>query len=180
MRAILESRTITQLKKLIRDTNITGYSKLTKKEIINKMMKEEKRFQDYVLKNHKETLKTPIKKAPTHKMPDGKIMSGKTHKKDSKEVKPDIKPETAKRIVYNKKEPSKAVKIEPKTRTPLKAVKIKKSTPGAEEAQRIKARIAAEKARIKASQEDKPKLDFFGTNLGHAKEEPKKTKPKKK
>ena len=165
MRAILESRTITQLKKLIRDTNISGYSKLTKKEIINKMMKEEKRFQDYVLKNHKETLKTPIKKAPTHKMPDGKIMSGKTHKKDSKEVKKDIKPETAKRIVYNKKEPSKAVKIEPKTRTPLKAVKIepktrtplkavkiKKSTPGAEEAKRIKARIAAEKAHIKAAE----------------------------
>ena len=98
MRAILESRTLTQLKKMVRDTNITGYSKLKKSEIIDKMMKEDKRFQDYVLKNHLETLKTPIKKAPTHKMPDGKIMSGKTHKKESKEVKkevkkPEVKPE---------------------------------------------------------------------------------------
>ena len=74
---------------MIRDTNITGYSKLKKSEIIDKMMKEDERFKQYVLKNHT-TPKTPIKKTTTHKMPDGKIMSGKTHKKDSKEIKPKI------------------------------------------------------------------------------------------
>ena len=96
MRAILESRTLPQLKKMIRDTNITGYSKLKKSEIIDKMMKEDERFKQYVLKNHT-TPKTPIKKTTTHKIPDGKIMSGTTHKKESKEVKkPEVKKEVKK------------------------------------------------------------------------------------
>ena len=49
MRAILESRTLPQLKKMIRDTNISGYSKLKKSEIIDKMMKEDKRFTNFLL-----------------------------------------------------------------------------------------------------------------------------------
>jgi len=103
MRAILELKTITELKKMIRETNIRGYSKLNKKEIINKMLKEDKRFEAYVLKSHKqqqkETAKKEVKKTPvkklkpkgTHKMPDGSIMSGSVHSKDSKPVKKKIK-----------------------------------------------------------------------------------------
>jgi len=103
MRAILQLKTITELKKMIRETNIRGYSKLNKKQIIDKMMKEDKRFMDYVLKSHKqqqkETAKKEVKKTPvkklkpkgTHKMPDGTIMSGAVHSKDSKPVKKKIK-----------------------------------------------------------------------------------------
>jgi len=99
MRAILELKSIAELKKMIRETNITGYSKLNKKEIINKMLKEDKRFEAYVLKSHKqqqkENTKKDVKKTPmkklkpkgTHKMPDGSVMSGAVHSKDSKPVK---------------------------------------------------------------------------------------------
>ena len=99
MRAILQLKTITELKKMIKQTNITGYSKLNKKEIIDKMMKEDKRFMDYVLKSHKQqqkenakkdVKKTPLKKLKpkgTHKMDDGTVMSGSVHSKDSKPVK---------------------------------------------------------------------------------------------
>jgi hypothetical protein len=103
MRAILQLKTITELKKMIRETNIRGYSKLNKKQIIDKMMKEDKRFMDYVLKSHKqqqkETAKKEVKKTPvkklkpkeTHKMADGSVMSGAVHSKDSKPVKKKIK-----------------------------------------------------------------------------------------
>ena len=103
MRAILQLKTITELKKMIRETNITGYSKLNKKQIIDKMMKEDKRFMDYVLKSHKQQQKetakkevktTPVKKLKpkgTHKMADGTVMSGAVHSKDSKPVKKKIK-----------------------------------------------------------------------------------------
>ena len=111
MRAILESRTLPQLKKMIRDTNITGYSKLKKSEIIDKMMKEDERFKQYVLKNHT-TPKTPIKKTTTHKIPDGKIMSGTTHKKESKEVK---KPEVKKEV--------KKPEVKKEVKTPLQEIK---------------------------------------------------------
>jgi hypothetical protein len=72
MRAILELKTIKELKKMIRETNITGYSKLNKKEIIDKMMKEDKRFMDYVIKSHKqqqkENAKKDVKKTPLKKL----------------------------------------------------------------------------------------------------------------
>ena len=99
MRAILELKSIAELKKMIRETNIRGYSKLNKKQIIDKMMKEDKRFQEYVLKSHKQqqkenakrdVKKTPLKKLKpkgTHTMADGTVMSGSVHSKDSKPVK---------------------------------------------------------------------------------------------
>lgn len=72
MRAILELKSIAELKKMIRETNIRGYSKLNKKQIIDKMMKEDKRFQEYVLKSHKqqqkENAKKDVKKTPLKKL----------------------------------------------------------------------------------------------------------------
>jgi len=72
MRAILELKTIAELKKMIRETNIRGYSKLNKKQIIDKMMKEDKRFMDYVMKSHKqqqkENAKKDVKKTPVKKL----------------------------------------------------------------------------------------------------------------
>tara|TARA_R110000765_G_scaffold426607_1_gene542831 strand:+ start:290 stop:865 length:576 start_codon:yes stop_codon:yes gene_type:complete len=90
MRAILQLKTITELKKMIRETNIRGYSKLNKKEIIDKMLTEDKRFMDYVLKSHKQQqkeVKKEVKPKGTHKMADGTVMSGSVHSKDSKPVK---------------------------------------------------------------------------------------------
>ena len=119
MRAILELKTIAELKKMIKQTNITGYSKLNKKQIIDKMMTENKRFMDYVLKSHKqqqkENAKKDVKKTPmkklkpkgTHTMPDGSVMSGAVHSKDSKPVK---KAEPKKE--EPKKEPKKKVEKE--------------------------------------------------------------------
>jgi len=90
MRAILELKSIAELKKMIRETNIRGYSKLNKKQIITKMLTEDKRFQEYVLKSHKQQqkeVKKEVKPKGTHKMADGTVMSGSVHTKDSKPVK---------------------------------------------------------------------------------------------
>ena len=145
MRAILESKSIAMLKKMIKQTNITGYSKLNKKQIINKMLTEDKRFEAYVLKSHKEAAKktpvkevkkTPLKKLKpkgTHKMADGSVMSGSVHSKDSKPVK---KPEPKKEkqgltltksdgtvINMKMKDKKQKKKLEPKKEGPVKGGK---------------------------------------------------------
>jgi len=109
MRAILQLKTITELKKMIRETNIRGYSKLNKKQIIDKMMKEDKRFMDYVLKSHKqqqkETAKKEVKKTPVKKLKP---------KEEPKEKKPSAKELTDKAVEKAKARGAKVVRAEPK------------------------------------------------------------------
>ena len=102
----LQSMSVTALRKEISKQNVKGYSKLKKADIINLMLinsdrfmylvkqvkKEEKKEEsvEQKLKRAKELLKKKqkeLKKKNTHKMPDGTVMTGKTHNKDSKSVK---------------------------------------------------------------------------------------------
>jgi len=134
MRALLEVKTMKELKKMISDTNIKGYSKLNKKQIIDKMMKEEKRFMDYVIQSHKKQQrekaskqtkplvkkeKKPKKKIETHKMPDGTIHTGKTHTSKSKPV------ETKKEEPKKEKKPSKKSEITKQLKKILKPEQYK-------------------------------------------------------
>ena len=101
----LQSMSVSALRKEISKQNVKGYSKLKKADIINLMLinsdrfmylvkqvkKEEKKEEsvEQKLKRAKELLKKKQKelKKNTHKMPDGTVMTGKTHNKDSKSVK---------------------------------------------------------------------------------------------
>ena len=87
--AILKSHSSMFLKKELSKTNIKGYSKMKKDEVIALMMKPEHkdRFHHIVMAEKKK----PAKK-DTHTMPDGSVMSGKTHSATSKDVK--LKPLT--------------------------------------------------------------------------------------
>ena len=92
-RDILNSHSVSTLKKEISKTNVKGYSKMKKADVIDLMMKVEHtdKFKHIKMADKKER-KTPVKKTPvkkeTHKMPDGSLMSGATHSKDSVPVKP--------------------------------------------------------------------------------------------
>ena len=82
----LESHPVTTLKKEISKTNIKGYSKMKKPEIVELMLKNKSRFHHIKMAEKKP-------KKGTHKMPDGTTMSGTVHNKDSKPVeKPKEKP----------------------------------------------------------------------------------------
>ena len=92
---ILTSHPVTVLKKEISKTNVKGYSKMKKAEVINLMLKHKERFSHIKMAEMKEK-KSPVKKdkttkkskkEDTHEMPDGTKMTGKTHTKDSKPVK---------------------------------------------------------------------------------------------
>lgn len=94
MKSILESHPVSVLKKEISKTNIKGYSKMKKDEVVKLMLKHESRF-----KHIKMAEKKPVKKATkkeTHKMPDGTLMTGKTHNKDSIPVKKEVKEKSTK------------------------------------------------------------------------------------
>jgi len=75
----LESHPVTTLKKEISKTNIKGYSKMKKPEIVELMLKNKSRFHHIKMAEKKP-------KKGTHKMPDGTTMSGSVHSKDSKPV----------------------------------------------------------------------------------------------
>jgi len=81
---ILQSHPVTILRKEISKTNIKGYSKMKKNEVIELMLKAEnkEKFKHIKMAESKKT-------APkgTHKMPDGKLMTGAVHNKSSKPVK---------------------------------------------------------------------------------------------
>tara|TARA_R110002072_G_scaffold111875_2_gene240482 strand:+ start:81 stop:686 length:606 start_codon:yes stop_codon:yes gene_type:complete len=108
----LESHPVTTLKKEISKTNIKGYSKMTKPEVVELMLKNKDRFHHIKMaekkskKSKEDKLKLtstsasgkvtelklkedkPKPKKGTHKMPDGTVMSGSVHSEDSKPVKP--------------------------------------------------------------------------------------------
>jgi len=99
---ILRSHPVTILRKEISKTNIKGYSKMKKNEVIELMLKAENKEKFKHIKMA-ESKKTALK--GTHKMPDGKLMTGAVHSKSSKPVKEAPKKETPK-----KEEPKKRTK----------------------------------------------------------------------
>ena len=102
---ILRSHPVTILRKEISKTNIKGYSKMKKNEVIELMLKAENKEKFKHIKMA-ESKKTASK--GTHKMPDGKLMTGAVHSKSSKPVK------------------SKPVKAKPKKAEQVKAKPNKK------------------------------------------------------
>tara|TARA_R110001606_G_scaffold316173_2_gene463020 strand:+ start:2760 stop:3116 length:357 start_codon:yes stop_codon:yes gene_type:complete len=99
MKSILESHSVSVLKKEISKSNVKGYSKMKKSEIIELMLEHKEKFSHIKMAEKKERKKREKKerkkseKKETHKMPDGSMMSGKTHSKDSKKVKKNNKKE---------------------------------------------------------------------------------------
>ena len=91
MKSILESHSVSVLKKEISKSNVKGYSKMKKSEIIELMLEHKEKFSHIKMAEKKERKKS--EKKETHKMPDGSMMSGKTHSKDSKKVKKNNKKE---------------------------------------------------------------------------------------
>lgn len=75
---------VTEIRKHVKEFNehytIKGYSKVKKDQLINMVLTSQDRIRNSMKK------KAP-KSAGTHKMPDGTVMSGKTHSKESKPVK---------------------------------------------------------------------------------------------
>lgn len=102
----LESHPVTTLKKEISKTNIKGYSKMKKPEIVELMLKNKSRFHHIKMAEKKP-------KKGTHKMPDGSTMSGSVHSKDSKPVeKPKEKPKKKKLVIKEKPKEKPAPKKE--------------------------------------------------------------------
>tara|TARA_R110001632_G_scaffold173706_2_gene293174 strand:- start:147 stop:611 length:465 start_codon:yes stop_codon:yes gene_type:complete len=128
---ILASHPVTTLKKEISKTNIKGYSKMKKAQVIELMLKEEHvdKFKDIEMAEKKERKKA-VKKG-THKMPDGSVMSGKTHSKDSKVVKKSIKGKKLKvKKLEEKKEDTDEEEIDAVIyKEPVKKVKFKVKKP---------------------------------------------------
>ena len=100
LKSHLQSMTVLALRKEISKQNVKGYSKLKKVDIINLMLNNSDKFM-YLIKKETEQIETvedklkrakkllkkkqaELKKKKTHKMPDGTVMTGKTHSKDSK------------------------------------------------------------------------------------------------
>jgi len=94
---ILDSHPLKTLKKKIAEQNIKGYSNMKRPELTALMMKHKDKFMDLKhaeKKEKKAKAKAPKAKAPkakapkgTHQMPDGTVMTGAKHSKDSKPVK---------------------------------------------------------------------------------------------
>jgi len=142
MLKILKSYTIGELRKEISKTGIKGYSKLKKPELIELMMQTPERFSNLKMKAKKERSEAqkkndkllgekakarlakkkepepePVKEEEpegTHTMPDGTVMTGATHNKDSKPVKEakkaKSKPKTEKPKSKPKSKPKKKAK----------------------------------------------------------------------
>ena len=113
MKSILESHSVATLKKEISKSNVKGYSKMKKAEIIELMMEHKEKFSHIKMAEKKERKKPEKKeeKKPeekeTHEMPDGTIHTGETHTKDSKVVKKAPK----KKVKFNVKKQKKAMTI---------------------------------------------------------------------
>ena len=128
---ILASHPVTTLKKEISKTNIKKYSKENKADTIDIMLSEENKGKfDHIKMAEKKTRKKPVKK-DTHKMPDGSVMSGKTHSKDSKVVKKSIKGKKLKvKKLEEKKEDTDEEEIDAVIyKEPVKKVKFKVKKP---------------------------------------------------
>jgi len=154
---ILESHSVTVLKKELSKTNIKGYSKMKKSEVVALMLKPEhsQRFSHIVKKGEapKPEKKIVIKRTPK---PEKKIVIKRTPKPEKKIV---IKrtPKSEKKIVI-KRTPAKKIKIIKDKKEPVKKNVIKtekkivikkprRETPGSIEAKRIKKRIKIEKGK---------------------------------
>ena len=122
---ILASHPVTTLKKEISKTNIKGYSKMKKAQVIELMLKEEHidKFKDIKMAEKKS------KSKGTHKMPDGSVMSGKTHSKDSKVVKKSIKGKKINVKKEEKKEDDEEEKDAVIYKEPVKKIKFKIKKP---------------------------------------------------
>jgi len=83
MKSILESHPVTVLKKEISKTNIKGYSKMKKDEVVKLMLKHESRF-----KHIKMAEKKPVKRAvkAVKKAPVKKEVKKEEKKEDKKAI----------------------------------------------------------------------------------------------
>jgi hypothetical protein len=118
---ILNSHTITNLKKEISKTNIKGYSKMKKNEVIDLMLKNKSKFH-HIKKYGEPVKKIVIKREPKEVKPIKKVVI----KREPKEVKP-IKKVVIKREPKEVKPIKKVViKREPKEVKPIKKVVIKR------------------------------------------------------
>ena len=170
LRDILKTHPIANLKKEVKKVKQKfKYSKLKKKEIIDLMVENDELFnhiepykkikiiqakQNLTGKDAPQKKIKIIKDAPqkkikikkdTHEMPDGSIHSGKTHTKDSKEIKPPPQ---------NKEQANKKIKI--KKEQANKKIKIKKDEP--KEKERDNRTNIYSKKGIEASQERREEL----------------------
>ena len=93
MKDILNSHPVSVLKKEISKTNIKGYSKMKKAEVIELMMKNKDRFSHIKMAEKKERRKPEkkIKLKPEEKKPEKKIKLKPEEKKPEKKIK--LKPE---------------------------------------------------------------------------------------
>jgi len=92
MKSILESHPVTVLKKEISKTNIKGYSKMKKDEVVKLMLKHESRFKHIKMAEKKPVVKKVVKAVK---------------KEEKKEVKKEVKKEDKKEV---KKKPTKPIK----------------------------------------------------------------------
>jgi len=106
MKDIFESHPVSVLKKEISKTNIKGYSKMKKAEVIELMMKNKDRF-SYIKMAEKKPQKKPDKKIKLkpEKKPDKKIKLKSVKKPEKVKVKPEKKPDKVK--VKQEKKPEK-------------------------------------------------------------------------
>lgn len=138
---ILNSHSVGTLKKEISKTNIKGYSKLKKAEIIELMMESKEKFMHIEMKEkpkrQMKKKKEEKKEEGTHTMPDGTVMSGETHGEDSKPVKkkkiklskkeePKKERKKIKLVSFDKKEEPKKKKIKLVAKDEAKVVTIGK------------------------------------------------------
>ena len=100
---ILQSHPVSVLRKEISKTNIKGYSKMKKGEVIELMLKAEnkEKFKHIKMAEKKQRVKAEPK--GTHKMPDGTVMTGAVHSKNSKPVKAEPKKEEPKKEAPKKR-----------------------------------------------------------------------------
>tara|TARA_R110001606_G_scaffold294818_1_gene442493 strand:- start:381 stop:740 length:360 start_codon:yes stop_codon:yes gene_type:complete len=101
MESILKSHSVATLKKEISKSNVKGYSKMKKAEIIELMLEHKEKFGHIKMADKKERsekqkandkklgemAKKKEKKEAVHTMDDGAVHTGETHTKDSKVVK---------------------------------------------------------------------------------------------
>jgi len=139
---ILNSHSVGTLKKEISKTNIKGYSKLKKAEIIELMLKSKEKFMHIEMKEKSKRQMKKKKEEGTHTMPDGTVMSGESHGEDSKPVK-------KKKIKLLKKEEPK------KERKKIKLVSFDKK----EEPKKLTERIKEFNKKYNANEIKKQKLD---------------------
>ena len=81
MRSILESHSVSTLKKEISKTNIKGYSKMKKDEIVNLMLQHKDRFSHIKLKEKAEPKAKPKKEEPKPKKEEPKPKKEEPKKK---------------------------------------------------------------------------------------------------